>query len=141
MTTDKRDFPLHKSTPYMALTRGIRVHVVPQFSPEHSNIEAGIFMYLYTVTLSNESKDTVQLLSRHWEITDGLGHTEHVVGDGVIGQKPIIAPDAHFSYTSSCPLKTPSGQMKGTYQMRNSNNDVFDVVIPEFNLSDIRLMN
>jgi ApaG protein len=126
---------------YTKTTRGIRVNVIPQFSPEHSNQEAGIYVYIYTITVSNETSDTIQLLSRHWEITDGLGHVEHVIGEGVVGQKPIIAPKDSFTYSSSCPLKTPSGSMKGRYQMRNSANEIFYVEIPEFFLKDASLLN
>lgn len=126
---------------YTKVTRGIRVNVFPQFNPENSNIDAGMYLYIYTVTVSNETDDTIQLLSRHWEITDGLGETEHIIGEGVIGQKPIIAPNDSFTYSSSCPLKTPSGTMKGRYQMRNSANELFDVDIPEFFMKDSRLMN
>jgi ApaG protein len=126
---------------YSQVTRGIRVSVQPQFSPDHSNIQVGVFVYLYTITLQNEGEDTVQLLTRHWIISDALGHEEQIIGEGVIGQKPVLAPGASFTYTSSCPLKTPTGSMKGRYQLRNSSSETFDVTIPEFYLRDSRLLN
>jgi ApaG protein len=127
--------------PYTEVTRGIRVSVEPQFSSEHSNLEAGVFVYLYTITLTNESDDTVQLLTRHWIISDALGHEEQVIGEGVVGQKPVLTPGQSFTYTSSCPLKTPSGSMRGRYQLRNSASETFNVAIPEFLLKDTRLLN
>jgi len=124
---------------YSLSTRSIRVSVKPKFSPENSNSDT--FVYQYTITLLNEGADTVQLLTRHWIITDALGKEEQVIGEGVIGQKPVLAPGASFTYTSSCPLKTPTGAMKGRYQMRNSSSETFDVTIPEFYLRDKRLLN
>jgi ApaG protein len=76
----------------------------------------------------------VQLLSRHWVITDGTGMREEVRGPGVIGKQPIIEPGQRFSYTSGCPLTTPSGIMAGTYQMTNSDGEPFSVNIPAFSL-------
>lgn len=129
------------SETYTKTTHGVRINVFSQFSPEHSKTDAGIFVYIYTITISNETPESVQLLSRHWEISDGLGRTENIIGEGVIGQKPIISPQDSFTYSSSCPLQTPSGSMKGRYQMRNSSQELFDVEIPEFFLKDSRLMN
>lgn len=126
---------------YSEITRGIRVSVKPEYSPDHSNLEVGVFVYLYTITLQNDSPDTVQLISRHWIIADGLGQEEQIIGDGVVGQKPVLAPGTSFTYTSSCPLKTPSGSMRGRYQVRNSVGETFDIAIPEFFLRDNRLLN
>ncbi|MEO5668761.1 MAG: Co2+/Mg2+ efflux protein ApaG [Bdellovibrionota bacterium] len=126
---------------YVQVTHNVRVSVFPQFSVEHSNVDMGTFVYLYTITITNESEEILQLLSRHWIITDGLGNEEQVIGEGVVGQKPVLNPGGSFSYTSSCPLKTPSGSMKGRYQLKSSTTEIFDVQIPEFYLRDSRLLN
>jgi ApaG protein len=123
------------------VTKNIRVTVSPRYSAEHSNLEIGVFVYLYTILIQNEGEETVQLMSRHWVINDALNQTEQVMGEGVVGQKPIIQPGESFTYTSSCPLKTPTGSMKGTYYMRSSKNENFSVLIPEFQLKDKNLLN
>jgi ApaG protein len=91
---------------------------------------------LYTVTISNESAETVQLLTRHWVITDGTGHIEEVRGPGVVGKQPTMKPGESFEYTSGCPLSTPFGVMEGTYQMVTQNGERFDAKIAPFTLSE-----
>ena len=100
-----------------AVSRGIRVEVKAQFSPEHSDLTRPLWFFVYTVTIENLGQETVQLLSRHWEITDGNGHVEHVRGPGVVGKQPVLSPGQRFEYTSGCPLSTPFGFMKGEYDM------------------------
>jgi ApaG protein len=91
---------------------------------------------LYTVTISNESPETVQLLTRHWIITDGSGHIDEVRGPGVVGKQPRLDPGESFQYTSSCPLSTPFGVMEGTYQMITDSGARFDAKIAPFTLSE-----
>jgi ApaG protein len=118
-----------------ATTRGIRVSVLSEYAPDRSRPGQQWF-FLYTITITNDGEETVQLLSRHWIITDGSGHTEEVKGPGVIGQQPVLAPGEAFTYTSGCPLPTPFGKMEGTYQMVSRAGDFFDVAIAPFTLSE-----
>ncbi len=119
---------------YEAITRGIRIRVEPQYMEEQSSPDEGHFVWSYEVEISNDSKETVQLKTRAWRITDGWGRTEEVRGPGVVGQTPVIPPGGTFSYTSGCPLKTPQGIMVGSYQMEDEEGRLFDVAIPAFSL-------
>ena len=119
---------------YEAVTRGIRIRVMPQYLEEESSPDEDRYFWAYTIDIINESTETVQLRSRHWRITDAEGHTEEVRGPGVIGQTPVLLPGASFRYTSGCPLETPSGIMVGTYQMTNEAGEMFSVDIPAFSL-------
>lgn len=118
------------------MTRRIRVAVVSEFAPERSAPTDQQWFFLYTITITNEGEETVQLLSRHWIITDGSGKVEEVKGPGVVGQQPVLSPGQAFTYTSGCPLSTPFGSMQGTYQMRTAAGDDFDVTIAPFTLSE-----
>jgi ApaG protein len=119
-----------------ALTRGIRVRVQSEYSPDQSAPSKNQWFFLYTVTISNESADTIQLLTRRWIITDGTGHIEEVRGPGVVGKQPTLKPEESFEYTSGCPLSTPFGVMEGTYQMVTQDGERFDVKIAPFTLSE-----
>ncbi len=119
-----------------AVTRGIHVHVTSQYSPERSQPSKNQWFFLYTIEISNESTDTVQLVTRHWIITDASGKVDEVKGPGVVGQQPVLAPGEAFEYTSGCPLTTPFGMMQGTYQMVNQHGEQFDVEIAQFQLSE-----
>jgi ApaG protein len=119
-----------------ALTRGIRVRVQSEYSPDQSAPSKNQWFFLYTVTISNEGADTVQLLTRHWIITDGTGHIEEVRGPGVVGKQPTLKPGESFEYTSGCPLSTPFGVMEGTYQMVTQDGERLDVKIAPFTLSE-----
>ena len=117
-----------------ALTRGIRVEVLSQHSPENSRPSEGQWVFQYTVRITNQGSETVQLLSRHWIVTDGTGRTEEVKGPGVVGQQPALAPGQSFQYSSWCPIETPMGMMHGTYQMIGSGGQEFDIEIAPFAL-------
>ena len=119
---------------YEATTRGIRIRVTPHYLEDQSSPDESEFFWAYTIDISNESEETVQLRSRVWRITDGLGQTEEVRGPGVVGETPFIQPGASFTYTSGCPLRTPSGIMVGSYQMADAQGVLFDVAIPAFSL-------
>ena len=119
-----------------AVTRGIRVHVQSEYAASQSRPAQNQWFFLYTVTISNESDETVQLLTRHWIIKDGTGHTEEVRGPGVVGKQPTLQPGESFEYTSGCPLSTPFGVMEGSYQMVAGNGEQFDVRIAPFTLSE-----
>lgn len=124
-----------KHTTSEAVTRNIRVQVRAQFSPEHSDAERPVWFFVYTITLTNEGTETVQLLQRSWEITDGRGHVEHVQGPGVVGKQPVLAPGESFEYTSGCPLPTRFGFMKGHYQMvLTETGELFEIEVAGFPL-------
>jgi ApaG protein len=119
-----------------ALTRGVRVTVQSEYSPDQSAPAKNQWFFLYTVKISNESPETVQLLTRHWIITDGTGHIEEVRGPGVVGKQPTLKSGESFEYTSGSTLSTPFGVMEGTYQMVTQNGDRFDAKIAPFTLSE-----
>jgi ApaG protein len=119
-----------------AITRNIRVRVHAQYDPGRSNPQQSEWFFLYTVYITNEGHDTVQLISRHWVITDGMGKVEEVRGPGVIGNQPVLAPGQSHEYTSGCPLTTPFGSMHGTYQMMNQSAEQFDIEIAPFTLTE-----
>jgi ApaG protein len=119
-----------------AVTRGIRVHVESEYAPERSDPARNEWFFLYTVRITNEGGEAVQLLTRHWIITDGTGHVEEVRGPGVVGKQPVLKPGESFEYTSGCPLSTPFGVMEGTYQMVSQAGERFDARIAPFTLSE-----
>jgi ApaG protein len=118
----------------VAITRGIRVTVEAQYSAQHSQPLQRHWFFLYTVRIANESEESVQLISRHWIITDAAERVEEVRGLGVVGHQPVIAPGELFEYTSGCPLPTAFGSMKGTYQMVTNSGEKFDTEIATFYL-------
>lgn len=130
-----KDQPMHASSSE-AITNNVRVEVESQYASEHSQPFQNHWSFYYTVRITNEGEDTVQLISRHWIITDAAGHTEEVQGDGVIGAQPTLGPGESFEYTSGCNLKTSSGVMRGTYHMVSDNGDHFDVEIAPFALHE-----
>ncbi len=119
-----------------AVTRGVRVEVTTAYDPNRSFPEHNRWFYLYTVEISNEGSETVQLISRYWVITDATGHMEEVKGPGVVGESPVLEEGESFEYTSGCPLSTPYGTMHGTYQMVTATGHRFDARIAEFVLGD-----
>lgn len=133
--------PVSTSPLYEATTQNIRVTVLPRFIPENSNAEISKYFYVYTITMTNEGESTVQLQTRRWEICNALGEVEIVEGDGVIGEKPILASGESYSYTSSCPLDTPTGSMKGIYTFKDPSGKILEITIPEFYLRDKSLLN
>jgi len=126
--------PVPAITTSEAVTRGIRVSVRARFSEQNSDALARRWVFLYTITIRNEGSVRVQLLTRHWIITDANGEVDEVKGPGVVGKQPILEPGQGFEYTSACPLKTPFGSMHGTYQMLGAGNETFDVQIGGFPL-------
>ena len=119
-----------------AVTRGIRVAVLSEYAPERSRPAEQQWFFRYTITITNEGKDTVQLISRHWIITDADGRVEEVKGPGVVGQQPVLAPGESFTYSSGSSLSTAFGKMEGTYQMVSRAGDAFDATIAPFTLSE-----
>jgi ApaG protein len=117
-----------------ALTNGIMVTVRSQYIPERSSLSGRQYAFAYTVTISNQGEITARLESRHWIITDAGGHVEEVRGPGVVGAQPRLRPGESFEYTSWCVLATPSGEMRGTYQMVTDAGGRFDADIAPFHL-------
>ena len=115
-----------------AVTQGIQVDVQSAFRPDRS--EAGRFLFTYTIRISNRGERAAQLVSRHWIITDATGQKQEVVGDGVVGQQPLLSPGEHFEYTSFCVLETPHGSMRGTYRMQREDGASFEAEIAPFPL-------
>ncbi|CAM5773951.1 Co2+/Mg2+ efflux protein ApaG [Bosea minatitlanensis] len=119
---------------YQAQTHGVRVTVAPRFLETESAPAQGRYVWAYSIEIANLSDRTVQLMTRHWLITDGRGAVHEVRGDGVVGQQPVLRPGERFSYSSGCPLTTPDGAMRGSYAMRGEDGAMFDVAVPLFPL-------
>jgi ApaG protein len=124
-----------------AVTNSIRVEVMAKYSPENSRPLQDVWVFEYTVRITNQSAETVQLISRHWIITDALDHVEEVQGPGVVGEQPVLAPGESFKYSSWCPLKTATGMMRGTYQMVQVAGGQFDIEIAPFALKARYMVN
>ncbi len=120
--------------PYKANTRGIVVSVVPAYLEPDSSPFNSHYLWAYRVTIENQGRETVQLLSRHWMITNARGELTEVKGSGVMGKQPLLEPGESHSYTSGAHLNTPSGMMGGSYQMESDSGERFDVEIPTFSL-------
>jgi ApaG protein len=123
-----------QATTSEAITNNVRVEVESQYAPERSQPFQNAWYFHYTVKITNEGEETVQLLSRHWIATDACGRVEETKGSGVVGEQPVLAPGESFQYTSGWPLKTPNGVLRGTYQMVSEEGDHFDVEIAPFAL-------
>lgn len=135
MPTDQTSFSSPDKFTSKETTRGICIRVSAKYSPEHSDPPRQLWRFIYTVTITNESNDQVQLISRHWVITDAANHIEEIKGLGVVGRQPTLHPGESFEYSSNCPLRTPFGTMHGTYQMVAADGNRFDATIAEFTLS------
>jgi ApaG protein len=117
---------------YERETRRIRVAVRPAYLDDQSDPEADRYVWAYTVTIENRGAESVQLLSRYWNIVDAAGRMQEVRGPGVVGAQPVIGPGESFQYTSGCPLETASGSMHGCYQMMSASGESFEAEIPAF---------
>jgi ApaG protein len=119
---------------YKAVTRQIEVTVVPRFMSERSSPENGYYFWAYTIEITNRGRETVQLKTRHWKITDAHGKLQEVRGAGVVGETPVLEPGKSYEYTSGVPLPTASGFMAGSYGMETSAGEKFDIEVPAFSL-------
>jgi ApaG protein len=119
---------------YEKTTRNITVSVRSFYLEEQSSPEDDRFVWAYRVSIENRGQETVQLMNRHWRITDKLGRLQEVKGPGVVGEQPVLKPGESFEYTSGCPLSTPSGIMAGSYEMSAGGDERFDIEIPAFSL-------
>jgi ApaG protein len=119
---------------YTASTRGIAVSVEPTYLEARSSPGDSQYFWAYRVVIENQGQETVQLLSRHWMISNARGALTEVKGPGVVGEQPTLKPGESFEYTSGAPLDTPSGMMGGAYQMESESGERFDIEIPTFSL-------
>ena len=120
---------------HAAMTEGVTVRVAVNFLPEQSRIEAGKWFWVYHIRIENDSDQQVQLLTRHWRITDGRGMVNFVEGEGVVGESPLLQPGQSHDYVSGCPLTTPHGSMEGHYTFRRADGSLFQAAIPFFPLA------
>ena len=121
-------------TPYTAKTRGIAVSVEATYLEARSSPEESQYFWAYRVSIENQGLETVQLLSRHWMISNARGELTEVRGPGVVGEQPVLKSGESYEYTSGAPLNTPSGMMGGAYQMESETGERFDIEIPTFSL-------
>lgn len=119
---------------YEAESEGVRVRVRPSYLAGQSDPDAGRWVWAYQVEIENRRESPVQLIARHWVITDAKGHVEEVRGSGVVGEQPMIQPGDRYTYASGCPLSTPSGSMVGSYAMTDDHGHQFEAAIPAFSL-------
>ena len=119
---------------YEATTRHIRVSVEPVFLDEQSSPDEDHYVWAYQVKIENDGIEPVQLLNRHWQISDARGQLQEVKGEGVVGEQPMLKPGEIFEYTSGTPLATPSGIMFGSYEMETKTGERFSIKIPAFSL-------
>lgn len=113
----------------------VDVSVVTRYLPDQSQPEHDRFAFAYTITVQNNGEIAAKLLSRHWVITDGDGHVEHVRGEGVVGQQPLIDAGKSHTYTSGTVMTTKVGTMQGSYQMLADDGKRFDATIKPFRLA------
>ncbi len=120
-------------------SQNVRISVVPEYVPEKSNPSRLFFVFGYTVRIQNLGFEDIQLLGRSWTITDGQGSVETVEGEGVVGEQPWISPACWFEYSSSCPLRTPTGNMRGWFHFRTRDRASFKCRIPLFFLNQMNI--
>ena len=119
----------------------VEIKTVSRFLPEQSDLSANRYVFAYHITISNRGEQTVQLLTRHWIITDAEENVQEVQGVGVVGQQPVLRPGESFEYTSGCSIATPVGTMKGSYFMQADDGRQFDAPIAEFTLAMPRTLH
>ncbi|KQN91218.1 Co2+/Mg2+ efflux protein ApaG [Sphingomonas sp. Leaf231] len=120
--------------PDAATTETVTVRVSVSYLAEQSEPGRGRWFWAYHIRIENGGDTPVQLLTRHWIITDGRGARHTVEGEGVVGEQPVIQPGASYDYVSGCPLATPNGSMQGSYRMVAADGRTFEVAIPRFTL-------
>jgi ApaG protein len=120
---------------HAAMTAGVTVRVAVNFMPDQSRTEARRWFWVYHIRLENRRDDVIQLLTRHWRITDSRGMVSLVDGEGVVGETPVLAPGQTHDYVSGCELTTNMGSMEGHYTFVAEDGSRFDVAIPFFPLA------
>ena len=122
---------------YRAVTHSIELVVTPRFVADKSSLDNNYFFWAYTISITNNGSETVQLKTRHWRITDANGRLQEVRGAGVVGEEPVLKAGEAFEYTSGVPLQTASGFMVGSYGMVSSSGEHFDIEVPAFSLDSV----
>lgn len=107
-------------------------NVEPEYLSEQSSPAKGLYVFAYTVTITNTGDVAAQLISRHWIIDNALGQTEQVKGLGVVGNQPLLRPGESFQYSSGTRLLTPNGSMRGSFFCVAEDGERFDALVPEF---------
>jgi ApaG protein len=126
---------LLQEKPYVATTRNIEVSVWPEFIDRKTSQLGNLFIWAYHIRIKNKSREDVKLLSRYWRIIDECGNVQEIEGEGVVGEKPVIASNTTYQYSSGVHLKYPSGIMSGKYYVENTTNkEIFEIIIPNFSL-------
>lgn len=119
---------------YSLVTNKIEVKARPEYIDSQFGTLNSLYIWAYHIRIENKSNKVIQLLSRYWRIVDEKGNIQEVVGEGVIGEKPLIAPMSHFEYSSGVHLRYPSGIMSGYYEIKDEDNKKSKVMIPSFSL-------
>ena len=119
----------------------IVIQATPAYQAEHSSLEEERYVFVYTIRIENRGKSAAQLIARHWIITDAHGHVQEVLGLGVVGEQPRVAPDETYEYSSVCQISTPVGTMRGSYTFLAADGSTFEVEIPAFTLSVPRVLH
>lgn len=125
---------IFKKKSYVLNSNNVEISVWPEFIDSQVSLAGNLFVWIYHVKIANKSNEDLRLVNRYWRIIDEKGHVQEVSGEGVVGEKPLISPNANFEYSSGVHLRYPSGIMTGHYQMQKNNGDVFNVKIPTFSL-------
>lgn len=133
---DRKFQKVHHIGMFVSTTHSIKVQVTPRYLADQSEPKRSQYLFSYEVEIKNLTDSSVQLMRRRWYIQDGQGRTEEVEGSGVVGLQPMIKPGDSFSYSSFCPLTTPTGYMRGSYVMRTPKGDEFEIDIPLFILAE-----
>jgi ApaG protein len=124
------------------ITNGIRISVQAQYQAAYSKPTENQYVFSYHIVIENQSEHTIQVLRRHWIITNSMGLTREVEGEGIIGQQPILEPGDVHAYDSWCPLSSPIGFMAGTYLLeRTASGEQFEAQIPRFRLESPVVLN
>ena len=114
------------------LTDGVRVQAAARFLEDESDPERPVFVYGYTIRITNEGRERVKLLSRHWIVLDAHNRKEEIVGEGVVGRQPELRSGEMYEYTSRCPLGTEWGTMEGSYTFERRGGERFEVAVGRF---------
>ena len=119
---------------YRETTNNISVAVSPEYLHQQSEPSDNHFIWAYHVQIENTGNTIIQVLARHWKITDIRGQSHGIVGDGLVGKQPVLKPSEVFHYSSGTPLSTPSGFMSGSFLLISEGGELFNATVPSFSL-------
>ena len=119
----------------MDVLRDINITSEVFFLSNKSNPEKSLYFFMYKISIVNNTNRTIQLIDRHWDISDANGNTDSIDGEGVVGEQPVMKPSDSFQYNSFCPIKTEFGTMSGFYTFKEEKTGIlYKGIIPEFAL-------